>query len=102
MNKIRSLTAAAAALLVILFAAREADACTCVSDPDQSDRQFRAEVLKDLKAADAVFTAESVAIDTLGATLKVDKVWKGTIGDQLDAAYHQNAGRQDGNVKLRH
>ena len=83
MKKIRSLTIAVAVLMVCLFAAREADACTCVGDPNQSDRQLKSEVLQDLKAADAVFTAEAVAIDTFGATLKVEKVWKGTIGDQV-------------------
>jgi hypothetical protein len=83
MNKICSMTVTAAALVVCLFAVREAHACTCVSDPDQTDRQLRTEVLKHLKAADAVFTAEAVAIDVLGATLKVEKVWKGTIGDQV-------------------
>jgi hypothetical protein len=77
------MTVAAAALVVCLVAPREADACTCVSDPNQSDRQLKSEVLQDLKAADAVFTAEVVAIDTFGATLKVEKVWKGTTGDQV-------------------
>ena len=69
MKKIRSLTIAVAVLMVCLFAAREADACSCVMFPDQSDRQLRTEVLKHLKGADAVFTAEAVASDMLGATL---------------------------------
>ena len=82
-NKTSSMTVAVAALVVCLSAARAADACTCVMEPDPSHSQIRSDVLRDLKAADAVFTAEAVAIDILGATLKVEKVWKGTIGDQV-------------------
>jgi hypothetical protein len=83
MNKIRPLTVGAAVLAVCLSAAREADACSCVLLPHQSDRQLRNEVLKALKTVDAVFTAEAVATDMLATTLQVEKVWKGTIGDQV-------------------
>src|SRR3990170_4468835 len=83
MNKIRSMIVAAAVVMVCLSAARAAEACVCVMLPDQSEGEIRSEVLKDLKDADAVFTAEAVAIDMFAATLKVEKVWKGTIGDQV-------------------
>jgi hypothetical protein len=98
MNKIRSLTVAAAALVVCLSAAREADACSCVMLPDQSERELKSEVLRQLKAVDAVFTAEAVASDMLGATLRVEKVWKGTIGDQVRM---RHATREaDGMIKM--
>ncbi len=77
MNKIRSMTVAAAALVVCLSAAREGNACSCVTLPNESD------IRKALKTADAVFTAEAVASDSLGSTLKVEKVWKGAIGDRV-------------------
>jgi hypothetical protein len=95
MNKTSSMTVAVAALVVCLSAARAADACSCVMFPDQSEAEIRSEVLRRLKAVDAVFTAEVVARDMLGATLRVEKVWKGTIGDQVMMRHATRTGQDE-------
>ncbi|HMF62007.1 MAG TPA: hypothetical protein VK595_16615 [Vicinamibacterales bacterium] len=95
MNKISSMTVAAAALVVCLFAAREADACACPAVPPadpsgnytDGDNELRTLVEDALKHASAVFTGEAVSGDIFGTTLRVEKVWKGPIGDRVVMQY---------------
>ena len=70
MNKISSMTVAAAALVVCLFAAREADACACPAVPPadpsgnytDGDNELRTLVEDALKHASAVFTGKTMQL----------------------------------------
>jgi len=55
----------------------------CVVVANETPEQFRQRVLRRFNGSDAVFTSEVVTTDTLGATLKVERVWKGKIAGEV-------------------
>jgi hypothetical protein len=73
------------AAVVILFASSTALGCVCGSDPIKpTHEQARLALAKDFNAAFAVFSGEVVESSWLKVKFKVDKVWKGDIGDELE------------------
>jgi hypothetical protein len=73
---------AAAAFLLVAHGA--AEACGCIfTDAKPTPEQLRAALVKDYNGAVAVFTGRVVALDTFKVRFKLDKVWKGGLGDEL-------------------
>ena len=67
-----------------LAAADTARACVCFLSPEKATPEAaRAALVKDFNEASAVFTGEVVALDALRVTLKVEKLWKGNLGDEV-------------------
>jgi hypothetical protein len=66
-----------AAVVVLLFVPIQVDPCMCVGVENETPQQIRQRVRRSFNGSDAVFTSEVVTADTLGATLKVERVWKG-------------------------
>ena len=85
---------ATAILLPTLLVPARADACTCVSMGTPTPQQVRQGIEESVKTAEAVFSGEVISADTLGANLKVDKVWKGSPGGiaRLQHAYLTSTG----------
>jgi len=68
-----------------LSAAGEARACLCVVSPERATpEQARAALVKDFNGAFAVFSGEVVGGDTFTVKFKVDKIWKGQFGDEIE------------------
>ena len=71
------------AVLVISLAAESAAfGCVCVSMPETPE-QARAALVRDFNGAFAVFTGEVAELDTFKVKFKVDKIWKGSFGDEI-------------------
>jgi hypothetical protein len=68
----------------ILVARGAAGACVCFTTAEtQTPEQARAALVKDYNGARAVFAGRVVALDALRVRFKLDKVWKGDLGDEL-------------------
>ena len=80
----RVLLTSFAALVLSAAAERAAFACVCVvpREPPPPE-QARAALAKDFNKALAVFTGEVVELDTFKVKFKVDKIWKGSFGDEI-------------------
>lgn len=73
-----------AAFALSLAAAGEALACACsVPFVPPTPEQARAALVKDFNEAFAIFTGEVVESDHLTVKFKVDKLWKGNLGDEV-------------------
>jgi hypothetical protein len=85
---------ATAILLPTFLVPARADACACVSMGTPTPQQVRQGIEESVKTAEAVFSGEVISADTLGANLKVDKVWKGSPGGiaRLQHAYLTSTG----------
>ncbi|MFN2452608.1 MAG: hypothetical protein ABR577_00120 [Pyrinomonadaceae bacterium] len=58
--------------------------CGCVGMPEKpTPEQARAMLIKDFNGASAVFSGEVIALNTFKVKFKVDKLWKGDIGDEI-------------------
>ena len=67
-----------------LAAAGPALGCVCVLSPNAlTPEEARAALVKDFNEAFAVFTGEAVEGDTFTVKFKVDKLWKGSVGDRI-------------------
>lgn len=67
-----------------LAAAGDALGCACsVPFVPPTPEQARAELVKDFNEAFAIFTGEVVESDFLKVKFKVDKFWKGNLGDEV-------------------
>lgn len=67
-----------------LAAAGSALGCVCVLSPRAlTPEEARAALVKDFNEAFAVFTGEVVGGDTFKVKFKVDKLWKGSLGDEI-------------------
>jgi hypothetical protein len=71
--------------LLILFtaAADEARACICTLEPYPTPEQIRVNRIKDFDQATAVFSGEVVMLDLYTVKLKVKKVWKGPLTEEI-------------------
>ena len=94
MSFTRMLQLNAAAVLVSVLAPTRADACVCVEMGTPNPEQIRKGIEQTLSLAEAVFSGEIISADTLGANLKVGKVWKGSPGGiaRLQHAYLTSTG----------
>jgi hypothetical protein len=80
----RVLLTAFAVLTLALAAEGTTFGCVCPPLPAKvTPEEARAELVKDFNGAFAVFTGEVVALDTFEVKFKLDKVWKGSLGDEL-------------------
>jgi hypothetical protein len=81
----KKLLLAPVAVIVILSASNAAFGCDCIFSPEKpTPEQARVALVKDFNAAFAVFTGEVVRLDTFKVRFKVDKIWKGGFGDEID------------------
>ena len=80
----RLIVTAFAALALWLAAARPALGCMCAPSPGAlTPEEARAALVKDFNEAFAVFTGEVVEIDIFIVKFRVDKLWKGSLGDEV-------------------
>lgn len=80
----RLIVTAFAVLALCLAAAGSALGCVCVLSPKAlTPEEARAALVRDFNEAFAVFTGEVVGGDTFKVKFKVDKVWKGNLGDEV-------------------
>jgi hypothetical protein len=88
-------------MTVVLFAAvSSATACDCfLSVNGLTDEKAKTLVKKQFDQSLAVFTGEVIEINTFKVKFKVEKVWKGAIGDEIV----MSTGTKDlGDGKTRH
>ena len=73
-----------ALLALSLAAERAAYGCVCMLSPEKATpEQARAALVRDFNGAFAVFTGEAVGLDNFKVKFKVDKIWKGSFGDEI-------------------
>lgn len=80
----RSILTTCAVLALWLAAADPALACMCVVPREPpTPEEARAALVRDFNEAFAIFTGEVVGGHTFEVKFKVDKVWKGNLGDEV-------------------
>jgi hypothetical protein len=81
---------------ILLWPAR-AYGCLCLLSPKApTAEEARAALLKDFDTATAIFFGEAVAVDSLHASFKVEKLWKGEARDEITMALRgKNAQGED-------
>lgn len=73
-----------AALAISLAAEGAAYGCVCVTPPEKpTPEEERASLVWHINTAFAVFTGEVVELDTNKVKFRVDKIWKGSFGDEI-------------------
>jgi hypothetical protein len=70
------------ALGIPFVVSSDAEACVCFEVP-RSRAQQKQYIEKELQQAVAVFLGEVVATDSLKATFKINRVWKGKLGAEV-------------------
>ena len=70
-------------LFVFAAAADEARACVCSLEPYPTAEKIRAERLRAFEAATVVFSGEVVMLDRYTVRLKVNKIWKGALKEEI-------------------
>jgi hypothetical protein len=71
-------------ILIFLFSVQIANACGCPGLPDKPNAEEQRKIFTNvLNNSVAVFTGEVIANDMYSAKFKVDKVWKGDVGDEF-------------------
>jgi hypothetical protein len=72
------------AVAVILIASDAASGCVCLLPAGKpTPEQARAALVKDFNEAFAIFSGEVVRLDNFKVKFKVDRVWKGVVGDEI-------------------
>ena len=64
---------------------QEAAACTCFfpSNVPTSD-EIKRDIVKEMKESRAVFAGEVIALDTFAVRMRVERVWKGSLGEFVE------------------
>jgi hypothetical protein len=80
----RKIVAAPLIIFILWLTPDAALGCGCNRvEGTLSPARARALLIEDYNKAFAIFSGEVVALDTFKAKIKVDKVWKGELGDEV-------------------
>ena len=81
--------------ILLLLLVDSVSACWCRRDVVDTETKFRAAVSEAVKQSNAVFVGEIVEQNRSQLRVKVEKVWKGKIGEQIILVTHD---WQDGDL----
>lgn len=69
---------------LLLLLCDAAVGCVCGGDPHKpTPESARAALVKDVDGALAIFSGEVIELDALKLKFKIDKLWKGELGDEI-------------------